>query len=138
MEITEEEVWTALKRMQKERAPGIDEVYTEMIIAVEEVGVSWTKKLSNICKKGFNSGEVEDRVNRADMEGERVMFKIWGSAGVLTPKPCNECAGEDSGWEDKEECERRDRRRATGFWKGIGMTDGMFALRKPVEKRLKM
>ena len=40
VEITEEEVRTALKRTKKERAPGIGEVCTEMVIAVEEVGVS--------------------------------------------------------------------------------------------------
>ena len=47
-EITEEEVWTALKMMKTGRAPGIDEVCAEMIIAAEEVGVSWTKKLVNV------------------------------------------------------------------------------------------
>ena len=41
----------ALKRMKKGRASGTDEVCTEMIIAAEEVGVSWTKRLLNICMR---------------------------------------------------------------------------------------
>ena len=49
VEITEEEVWTALKRMTKGRAPRIDGVCTDMIIALEEVGISQTKRLLNIC-----------------------------------------------------------------------------------------
>ena len=40
VEITEEEVWTALKRMKNGRAPGVDEVCPEMIIAMGEIGVS--------------------------------------------------------------------------------------------------
>ena len=48
VEITEEEVWMALKRMKTGRALGIDEVYTQMIIAAEGVGVSWTTRLLNI------------------------------------------------------------------------------------------
>ena len=71
VEITEEEVWMALKRMKKGRVPGIDEVYIEMIIAAEEARVSWMKRLFNICmSEGSISGGVEDRVNCADMEGE--------------------------------------------------------------------
>ena len=49
VEITEEEVWTILKRMNKGRAPAIDEVRTEMLIAAGECGVSWMKRLLNIC-----------------------------------------------------------------------------------------
>ena len=41
VEISDEKVWTALKRMKKGEAPGIAEVCTGMIIAVEEVGVYW-------------------------------------------------------------------------------------------------
>ena len=51
VEITEEDVQTALNRMKKGRAPGIDEVCPEMIIAAEGVGVSWTKRLLNICMR---------------------------------------------------------------------------------------
>ena len=39
----------ALKGMNKGRAPGIDKVCTEMIIAAGEVGVSWTKRMLNVC-----------------------------------------------------------------------------------------
>ena len=31
--------------------PGIDEVCTEIITAVEEVGVSWMKRLVNVCMR---------------------------------------------------------------------------------------
>ena len=48
VKITEEEVRTALKTMKKERAPGIDEVCTEIIIAAEEVCISWMKRLLNV------------------------------------------------------------------------------------------
>ena len=41
VEITEEEVRMALKGMKKGRVPGIDELCTEIIIAVGEVRVSW-------------------------------------------------------------------------------------------------
>ena len=37
--------------MKKGRAPGIDDVCTEMIIAMEEVGVRWIKRLFNICMR---------------------------------------------------------------------------------------
>ena len=40
VEITGEEVQTALKRMKKGRTFGIDEVCTEMIIAAGEFGLS--------------------------------------------------------------------------------------------------
>ena len=48
VEIIEEGVRTVVKRMKKGRVAGIDEVYTEMIVAGEEVGVSWTKRLLNV------------------------------------------------------------------------------------------
>jgi len=51
VEITEEEVQMTLKRvkrMKKGRVPDIDEVCTEMVIAAEEVGVSWMKRLLKI------------------------------------------------------------------------------------------
>ena len=39
---------TALKRMKKGRASGIDKVHTEMIVAGGEVRVSWRKRLMNV------------------------------------------------------------------------------------------
>jgi len=38
-----------LKRMKNGRVPGIDEVCTEMIIAVGKIGVGLTKRLLNAC-----------------------------------------------------------------------------------------
>jgi len=48
VEITEKEVWMTLKTMKKGRAPGIYEVCTEVVIALEEFGVSWVKRLLKI------------------------------------------------------------------------------------------
>ena len=51
VEITEEEVRMAMKSRKKGRAPNIDEVCTEMIIAAEGVKISWTKRLLNMCMR---------------------------------------------------------------------------------------
>ena len=51
VDIMEEDVQTALKRTKKERAPGIDGVHTDMLIAAGEVEVSWTKRLLNVCMR---------------------------------------------------------------------------------------
>ena len=54
------------------------------------------------------------------------------------PKSCNEGAGKDSGWEEKEEWGDGDRRRAQGFIKGKGTTNGMFTLRQLLAKGLEV
>ena len=109
MEITEDEVQTALKRMKKGRAPGIDEVCTEIMIAAE-VRVSWTKRLFNVCMRG---GSI--LINCADMEGEGRCSICREVQGYYAPKSCYEGAGEDAGWEDKEECGDGDQRGAAGW-----------------------
>ena len=58
--------------------------------------------VEHMYERVFNSRGVQDRVNCANMEGEgRCSREIQGH---YAPKSCNEGAGVDSGWEDKEEC----------------------------------
>ena len=57
VEIKEEEVQTALKMMKEGLVPGIHEVCIEMTVAAGEVGVRWTKKLMNGCKREGSSPE---------------------------------------------------------------------------------
>ena len=83
VDITEEVVWMALKRMKKGRVPGIDEVCTEMIIAVGEVRVSWTKKLLNVCiREGSIPEDCGTGVIGLIWKG-RAMFNIQGSTEAL-------------------------------------------------------
>ena len=42
---------TGMKGMQKGRAPGIDEMRVEMVMAAGESGISWTKRLLNTCMR---------------------------------------------------------------------------------------
>ena len=46
-DITDTEMLTGMKGMKKGRAPGIDEMHMEMVMAVGESGISWTKRLLN-------------------------------------------------------------------------------------------
>ena len=50
-DITDTEMQTGMKGMKTGRAPGIDEMRVEMVMAVGENGISWTKKLLNTCMK---------------------------------------------------------------------------------------
>ena len=71
-----------------------------MIIAAEEVGVSLTERLLNTC---MSEGSIPE-----DWKTELIV-PIWKGEGDVqylgndALKSCNEGAGEDSGWEDKEE-----------------------------------
>ena len=51
IEITDMEVTRGLKGMKKGRAPGLDEMRTEMVDVAGEIGVRWTKRLLNTCMK---------------------------------------------------------------------------------------
>ena len=42
---------TGMKGMKKGRAPGIDEMHVEMVMAAGESGISWTKRLLNTCMR---------------------------------------------------------------------------------------
>ena len=48
-EIGQEEVETAMHKMNKGKATGADEVRLDMLEMAREVGVKWTGKLQNVC-----------------------------------------------------------------------------------------
>ena len=49
---------TRMKGMMKGRAPGIDEMHVEMVMAAGDNRISWTKRLLNTCmRKGKVPGE---------------------------------------------------------------------------------
>ena len=50
-DITDTEIQTGMKGMKKGRAPGIDEMRVEMVMAAGECGISWTKRLLNTCMR---------------------------------------------------------------------------------------
>ena len=50
-DITDTEMQTGIKGMKKGRAPGIDEMRVEMVMAAGESGISWTKWLLNTCMR---------------------------------------------------------------------------------------
>ena len=56
-DITDIEMQTGMKRMKKGRAPGIDEMRVEMVMAAGESGISWTKRLLNTCTR---QGKVQE------------------------------------------------------------------------------
>ena len=57
------------------------------------------------------------------------MFRIQASTVHYAPWSCHGHAGEDTGWEDKEECGDGYRQTAAGFRKSKETTDEMFILR---------
>ena len=137
VEIKEEEVQTILKRMKKRRAPGIDEVCADMIIAGEEVRVSLKKRLLNI----FVTSIPED-------------WRAWLIVPTWKGKGDVQDAGKYRGHllrshvmkvqerildgTMRKSVEMEIREKQQGFRKGRGMTDGMFTLRQLVEKRLEV
>ena len=56
-DITDTEMQSGMKWMKKGRAPGIDEMRVEMVMAAEESGISWTKRLLNTCTRQGNLPE---------------------------------------------------------------------------------
>ena len=50
-EITDTEMQTGMKGMKKGRAPGIDEMRVEMVMAGGKIGISWTKKPLKTCMR---------------------------------------------------------------------------------------
>ena len=49
--ITDIEMQTGMKGMKQGRAPGIDEMLVEMVMAEGKSGISWTKRLLNTCMR---------------------------------------------------------------------------------------
>ena len=53
IKFTDADVIRGLKGMTKARAPGWDEMHSEMATVAEEDGTRWTKRLLNTCKKQY-------------------------------------------------------------------------------------
>ena len=119
----------ALKRMKKGKAPGIDEVCTEMIMAATEIGVGWTKRLLNVCMK-------EDSIPEEWRTG--LIVPIWKVKGdVQDPGKYGDITLLSHVMKVLERIlDRRIRKSVEmeigeeqqGFTKGRGMTDGMSTL----------
>ena len=71
-EIGQEEVETAMYKMKKGKATGVDEVRLHMLEMAVEVGVKWTGRLLNVCMQ-------EGRISKEWMMGLTV--QIWKRKG---------------------------------------------------------
>ena len=135
-DITDTEMQTGMKGMKKGRAPGIDEMCVEMVMAAGESGISWTKRLLNTCMRlgkvpeewrtGLivpiwkKKGDVQDPGKyRGITLLSHIMKLLERILDVRIQKKVEQELGE-------------------GFKKSRGTTDGMFALSQMVEKRLEM
>ena len=138
-DITDTEMQTGMKGMKKGRAPGIDEMCVEMVMAAGESGISWTKRLLNTCMRQGKvpeewrtglivpiwkkKGDVQDPGKyRGITLLSHIMKLLKRILDVRIRKKVDKELGEEQ----------------QGFRKGRGTTDGMFALRQMVEKRLEM
>ena len=119
--------------------PGIDEVCTEMIISVEEVGVSWTKRLLNVCTREGSiledwrtglivpiwkgKGDVQDPGKYRGISLPSHVMKVLERIldGRIRMSVAMEIGEEQQ-----------------GFRTGRGMKNGMFTLRQLVQKRLEV
>ena len=138
-DITDTEMLIGMKGMKKGRAPGINEMRVEMVMAAGESGTSWTKRLLNTCMR---QGKVPEEWRSG------LIVPIWKRKGDV----------QDSGkyrgitllshimkllerildGRIRKRVEQELAEEQQGFRKGRGTTDGMFALRQLVEKRLEM
>ena len=105
-DITDTCMQTGFKRMKKGRAPGIDEMRVEMVMAAVESGIRWTKSLLNICVR---QGKVPEewRINYPQYGRGREICKTQGIPRHHTSKSHDEAAREDPGWEDSKESRAR-------------------------------
>ena len=137
IEITDMEVTRGLKGMKKGRAPGLDEMRTEMVDVAGEIGVRWTKRLLNTCMKqckvpeDWRTGLIVpiwkrkgDAQDPGKYRGITLLSHIMKLLERILDKRLRERVEPELGEEQ------------LGFRKGRGTTDGMFSLRQLVEKRL--
>ena len=129
-DIMNTEMQTGMKGMKKGRAPGIDEMRVEMVMAAGESGISWKKRLLNTCMR---QGKVPEEWRT------RLIVPIWKKKGdVQDPGKYQGITllGHimkllerilDARIQKKVEQELGGEQQ--GFRKGRGTTDGMFALR---------
>ena len=87
--------------MKKGRAPGIDEMRVEMVMAVEENGISWTKRLLNTFMR---QGKVpEEWRTMLTVPTEGICARPWEIQRHHTSKSHHKADREDPGWEDPKE-----------------------------------
>ena len=138
-DITDTEMQTGMKGMKKGRAPGIDEMRVEMIMAAGESGNSWSKRLLNTCMRQSKvpeewrtglivpiwkkKGDVQDP---GKYRGITLLSHIMKLLERIMDVRIRNKVEQELGEEQQ------------GFRKGRGTTGGMFALRQMVEKRLEM
>ena len=138
-DITDIEMQTGMKGTKKGRAPGIDEVRVEMVIAAGENGISWTERLLNTC---IRQGKVPEEWRTG------LIVPIWKKKGhvqdpgkyrgITLLSHIMKLLERILDIRIRKKVEQELGEEQHGFRNGRGTTDGMFALRQMVEKRLEM
>ena len=138
--ITDTEMQTRMKGMKKGRAPGIDEMRVEMVMAAGESGISWTKRLLNAC---LRQGKVPEEWRTG------LIVPIWKKKkgdvqdpgkyrGITLLSHIMKLLERIVGGRIRKKVEQELGEEQQGFRKGRGTTDGMFILRQMVKKRLEI
>ena len=104
-DITDTEMQTGIKGMKKGRAPVIDEVCVEKVMAAGESGISWTKRLLNTCMRQGKVPEEWRPILTVPMEGR--CARPWKIQRHQTSKSHHEAEREHPGWEDLKESRAR-------------------------------
>ena len=130
-DITYTEMQTAMKEVKKGRAPGIDEMHVEMVMAAGESEISWTKRLLNTCiRQGklpeeWRTGLIvpiwkrkEDVQDPGKYRGITLLRHIMKLLERILDGRIRKRVEQELGEEQQ------------GFRKGRWATDGMFALRQ--------
>ena len=139
VELTDTEMQTGIKGVKKGRAPGIDEMHVEMVMAAGENGISWTKKLLNTCMR---QGKVPEEWRTG------LIFPIWKKKryvqdpgkyrGITLLSHIMKLLEKILDVKIRKKVEQELGEEQQGFSNGRGTSDGMFALRQMVEKGLEM
>ena len=139
--ITDTEMQTGMKGMKKGRAPGIDEMRVEMVMAAGESGISWTKRLLNAC---LRQGKVPEKWRTG------LIVPIWKKKkkgdvqdpgkyrGITLLSHIMKLLERIVGGRIRKKVEQELGEEQQGFRKCRGTTDGMFILRQMVKKRLEI
>ena len=137
IEITDMEVTSGLKGMKKGRAPGWDEMRADMVEEAGKIGARWTKRLLNACMRQCKVPEdwriglivpIWKRKGDAQDPGKYRGITLLSHIMKLLERILDKRL--------REKVEHKLGEEQLGFRKGRGTTDGMFALRQLVEKRL--
>ena len=139
IEITDMEVTSGLKGMNKGRAPGCYEMRAEMVDVAGEIGARWTQRLLNACMRQCKVPEdwriglivpIWKRKGDAQDPGKYRGITLLSHIMKLLERILDKRL--------REKVEHKLGEEQLGFRKGRGTTDGMFALRQLVEQRLEM